>query len=223
MVMRVGGIEVRNIRKVLAVHALAAVMVLSLAVMPACNVASFVQQFNQYTAEIVPALNAVLAILQFFGVVTPVGISAKVDADVKAAQVLVADFASASTAAQPAIRTQIAAAENVLNADLNQVFALASVKDANTQRKVSALIQLMESAIQEGFAIIPQTTSKAGLAAMQKGAQGLKPEQFVSSFNSILVAPTGNPGLDKVTPKHKLKAHRSPLSEVVHVISFGRL
>lgn len=214
------GIEIRNLRQVFLVHALVALLFLSLVVMPACNVANFVQQFDQYTSDILPALNAVVAILEFFAVPVPVGLSAKVDADVNAAQVLVSDFANASTSAQPAIRAQITAAENVLSADLNQVFTLASVKDANTQRKVAALVQLIESAVQQGFAFIPQTTSKAAMATLQAQAAGLKPQQFVSSFNAILVAPTGNRGVDNLTPKYRLRS-RSVFSRAAKVLTFG--
>lgn len=205
---------------------LVTVLAFSLAVEPACNTAQFVQEFDQYSAQVVPALNAILAILQFFGVQAPVGIQAKVGADVSAAQTLVADFANASAAAQPTVRAQITASEGVLNQDLESVFVVANVKDAKSQTKVKALVALVQAAISEGFAIIPQATSKADMAAASASGGRLLAKDFPGSFNAILTAKTGNPGLDKLTPTLKLKGPDPlvrVLRKVIHFVTFGKV
>lgn len=174
-----------------------------------CNAADFAQQFTQYTSQVVPAVNSVLAILALFGVTSKPELPARISADIAAAQALVSDFAKAGESAQPAIHEQIQAIEGTLNADLQEVFLLAHVANPNNQAKVTALTTLIEVAIEEGFALIPRTTSPSNLAmASHRGAK-LESKDYVGSFNALLTAKTGDPKVDAVTPTLKLKKHHS--------------
>ena len=173
----------------------------------ACNTADFVKEFDQYTSQIVPAVNSILAILSLFGVASQSQLPPKIDADVTAVQKLVADFAEAPASSQPGIRNQIASEETVLNADLQQVFQVAAVSDPNTQTKVSALITLVESAVSEGFALIPQSSSVVNTAHAIPAGTKFQAKDFVDSFNAIITSKTGNKAVDAATPKLKLKKH----------------
>lgn len=189
----------------------------------ACNTADFVKEFDQYTSQIVPAVNSILAILSLFGVTSQAQLPTKIDSDVTAVQKLVADFAAAPASTQPGIRNQITAEEGVLNADLQQVFQVASVSDENTQKKVSALISLVESAVAEGFALIP-SSSVATSRTVALGSQ-FQAKDFVGSFNAILTAKTGNATVDAHTPKLKLHSHRgfwSSLGNAIGEAKFGQ-
>lgn len=174
-----------------------------------CNAADFAQQFGQYTSQIVPAVQTVLAILQLFGVASKPELPARIGADVAAAQSLVSDFAKAPADSQPGIRVQIEGVEATLNADLQEVFLLAHVTNPNNQAKVTALLSLIEAAVAEGFALIPRDTSTPNLAKAAYGGAKLESKDYVGSFNKMLVARTGDKKVDALTPTLKLHKHRS--------------
>lgn len=174
-----------------------------------CNSADFVREFNLYTSQVVPAVNSVLAILTLLGVTSKPELPARVGADIAAVQALVNDFAKASDSAQPAIHAQIDAVQATLNADLQEVFLLAHVTNPNNQAKVTALVTLIGAAVQEGFALIPQTTSAPNLAKAAHHGAALQSKDYVGSFNSLLTAKTGDVRVDALTPNLKLKKHRS--------------
>ncbi len=200
-------------KKVLSIVTLFAV----LAAGTGCNVSQFVSEFDSYSAQIVPAAQAVLALLQFFGVAVPFN-AQKVGADVTAAQTLVADFAKSPASAQPGIRSQIMAEEAVLNQDLAALFTVAQVSDTRNQAKITVGIQLLEALIAEGFALIPNTTSAADLAS--RGPELAKFQskgEFVHNFNTNLESSSGNRGADKVAKAHLLHNH----SKVVRLATFG--
>lgn len=181
-----------------------------------CTSAQFVSQFDQYANQIVPAVNSILAILQLFGVVNQAALPAKVAADVSAAEQLVADFAKPG--ADPSIRGEITAKEAALNADLQLILGLVQVKDPAAQAKITALVTLVEAAIAEGFALVPQSTSPAAVTVATARAAKFQSKDFVGSFNKSLTGKTGNADLDKLTPKLKLKA---PHSKLVKVVTLG--
>lgn len=184
-----------------------------------CSSAQFVSEFNQYSSQIVPAVNSILAILQLFGVVGSAAAPSLISADVVAAQKLVSDLASAPAAAQPGIRNQITAEEGVLTNDLQSIFQLARVSDDATQKKVALLISLIQAAVAEGFALIPQSTSPTAMAVASSRAQHFQSRDFEGSFNSILKAKTGNAAVDKLSPKLQLHHH----SRVLRIASLGLL
>src|SRR6266851_4357652 len=111
-------------------------LVLSCAMFSTGCSTSWLSTFERYAAQVAPAANAVISILALFGVVAPNGLGSKISADVAATTTLVQDFANASQAVQPGVRTQIAAAEATLTQDLNTLFVLSQVSDKNTQAKI---------------------------------------------------------------------------------------
>lgn len=183
-----------------------------------CSTA-WLSTFNRYAAQVAPSANAVIAILTLFGVVPPNGLGAKISADVAATTTLVQDFANASQAAQPGVRSQITAAEATLTADLNTLFSLSQVSDKNTQAKITALNLLIDSLCQSAFAALPQATGTKAMMSRSVVHASTVATSFAPSFNKILTAKTGNAGVDDLTPALKLAEH----GKVAHFASLGML
>jgi hypothetical protein len=183
-----------------------------------CSTA-WLSTFNRYAAQVAPSANAVIAILTLFGVVPPNGLGAKISADVSAATTLVSDFANASQAAQPGVRSQITAAETTLTTDLNTLFSISQVSDKNTQAKITALNTLIDSLCQSAFAALPQASGPKAMMRRSVVHASTVATSFAPSFNKILTAKTGNAGVDDLTPSLKLPEH----GKVVRIASLGML
>lgn len=178
----------------------------------ACDSSKFVSEFTQYSSQIVPAVNSILAILQLFGVVGQAALPARISTDVAEAQQLVADFAKPG--ADPSLRAQITAKEAALNADLKLILDIAQVKDPAVQAKITALTTLIEAAVAEGFALVPQSNSGTSVAIASARSAKFQRKDFVGSFNQSLTAKTGNHDVDTLTPKLKLHARKSVVSHL---------
>ncbi|MGH9710156.1 MAG: hypothetical protein ACRD37_06390, partial [Candidatus Acidiferrales bacterium] len=173
-----------------------------------CNASQFETVLN----EVGPAIGTILQIIALVkGTPANMGLASKVGADTAALEKLYADFESANAGSKGSIKSEINATFSTLNADLSTVFALAQVSDKNTQVKITALIGLVQSAVAIAEAAIPSPTPKA-IAPITLNASSL-----ISSFNKVLVAKTGNPAVDKATPKMKLHIH----SKLVRLASLG--
>jgi len=98
------------------------------------------------------------------------------------------------------------------------VLQVAQVKDANTQTKITLLAGLVAGTVNAITAVIPSCQNAAS-SGQCKAAPPYSLTTFSAHYNSILVAPTGNVGVDAETKKLKLHQH----SGVVRVLSFGRL
>jgi hypothetical protein len=193
----------RIISRAVGVLALCAAMTAS---QTACNAASFVQQFNQYSNQIAPAVQTILSLIAIFAVPNDKpDLVARISSDVAAAQKLVADFAAAATSDQPAIHDKIKAVEAAIKADLQEVFALAHVSNPATQTKVSNLLDLVGAMVEEGFALIPVTVTPGTLKAAAPRAGALKAKDYVGKFNKLLAEKTGDDKVDSLTPSLKLK------------------
>lgn len=171
-----------------------------------------VSQFNQVLNEIAPAVTTIIEIVALVkgtpADTTPV---AKVSADVSALESLDVDFTNASANAQPGIETQINAAFTTLEGDLSDIFTLAQVSDPATQAKVSALVALVNTAVQIAESAIPNASADQ-VRNLQLTANGL-----VDSYNKVLVAKTGNAKLDAFTAKHRIHNH----SRFVRIVTGG--
>lgn len=178
-----------------------------------CNASQFEAVLN----EIGPAISTILQIVALVqGGAANTALPAKVSADVAALEKLYADFEAANSTSKGSIEAEIQAGFTTLNADLSSVFSVAQVSDKNTQAKITALIGLVESAVQIAEAAIP-TPTPATLAAVRVAPVKLDAESFVSSFNKILTAKTGNQEVDEKTPHLRIHHH----GMFLRVVSFG--
>jgi hypothetical protein len=173
-----------------------------------CNVAEFDAVLN----EVGPAVSTILQIIAIFkGAPANLAVVSKIDADVKSLESLFNDFQAASVANKGSIEAEINGVFATLQADLGTVFSVAQVSDVNTQAKITALVGLIQSAVQIAEAAIPSSNAAASKPVV------LDASSFVDSYNKILTAKTGNAAVDALTPKHKIHNH----SKFVRVVSLG--
>lgn len=169
-----------------------------------------VTQFDAVLNEVGPAVTTILDIIALIkGVPVNTALASKVTADVAAIETLDTDLITATAASAPGIRGDINAGFTVLTQDLGSIFVLANVSDVNTQAKLTALIDLIQSAVNIAEAAIPGNTPTS-MRTLRFGATSipnLDASTLVGSWNQILVAKTGNKFVDAYTPKHKLHYH----------------
>ena len=178
--------------------ALLAVVLSGCLILSACTVSQFEAVLN----EVAPAVTTVIEIIALVkGVPANTAPAAKIASDVAGLEALYTTWQTDSAAAKPGIEGQINAGFAVLQSDLTTVFSIAQVSDPNTQAKITALVGLIDSAVQIAEAAIPNSTPKS-LKPLTLDANGL-----VVSWNQILTAKTGNVAVDSYTPKHKLHVH----------------
>lgn len=203
------GIQLTEKKKTLTSLLLLPILLFVLSVSPACSVAQFVTEFNQYASEIVPAVQSVLSILALFGVGAPAAAIPAIKGDVAKVESLMTDFGNASAQSAPGVRNQLLAAMQTLMQDVNTVFSLANVNNAATQDKLTALITLLNSLIEEMIILIPtaNTTVAVNLAYAQARITLQSRGDFVGLFNSKLVEPTGIKAVDSLTRRSRLHNH----------------
>lgn len=174
-------------------------MIFATVPMTGCNQS----QFDAVLNEVGPAVSTILQIVILVkGGTLNTSLVAKITADTASLKSLYNDFSAAnSTDSKTSIEAAIATNFATLNADLGTVFALAQVSDPNTQAKVTALIGLVESAVQIAEAAIPSTKAQAIRPL------ALNPSSLVDSYNKILVAKTGNAKVDAATPNMEIHIH----------------
>jgi hypothetical protein len=87
------------------------------------------------------------------------------------------------------------------------------IKDATTQAKIAAVIGVLLSEVQSVAAIVPLVSVSASpemvtMAAKQVKKQSpLTANEFVSSYNAIMTAKTGEAELDRATAGMKIHLH----------------
>ncbi len=189
----------------------------ALAILLACTMfatACTMSQFDAVLNQIGPAITAIIDIIAIVrGTPANLNIASKVSADVAGIEKLQTDLAKATSTSAPGIKADINAGFTVLTADLSTVYAMADVKDPNTQAKISALIALCDSAVQIAEAAIPSSA----VLVSAKTVPNLTASDLVASWNKILIAKTGNKAVDSYTSKHELHLH----SKLVRVITLG--
>lgn len=175
--------------------------VLSLA-MIAQGCAFSVSQFEAVLQEVGPAVLTVLQIVALVkGGTANTALPAKIDSDVAGLEKLYTDWQAADATSKAGVEAQINTSFAVLTADLGTVFSIAQVSDVRTQEKISALLGLIQSAVQIAEAAIPNPATKAG-KPLALTASGL-----ADSYDKILVAKTGNAAVDAYTPTRKIHNH----------------
>jgi len=197
----------------------ALVVSLSLAMLcTACSTA-WVSTLDSILAAAAPAL---IDILQIAAVANDqpmnTNLEAKINADATVIKTLAADFAKASSAEAPGVCSQLQAAVSAYQSDQQAVLQAAQVSDPNTQTKITLLANLVAGTVNAITAVIPSCNDAASSRNL-KAQPPYSISTFAALYNSILVAPTGNPGVDAATRKLKLHQH----SKFVRTITFGRL
>jgi len=145
-------------------------------------------------------------------------LAAKINADATDIESLAADFAKASSDSAPGVCQQLQAAVGVYQADQQMVLQIAQVSDSETQTKITLLAGLVAGTIDAITAVIPSCQNGVS-SRFLTNTPPYSVSRFAEHYNTILVARTGNPAVDAVTPKLKLHRH----SKLVRFITFGRL
>jgi hypothetical protein len=189
----------------------------------ACSTA-WVSTLDSILAAAAPALINILQIAAVAnGQPLNSGLEAKIDGDANAVKTLAGDFAQASAASAPGACQQLQAAVSTYQADQQLVLQAAQVSDSNTQTKITLLTNLVAGTVDAITAVIPSCENAAAFARTE--ARGMKitapysAATFAAHYNSILVAKTGNPAIDAMTPKMRLRQH----SKLVRMLTFGKL
>jgi hypothetical protein len=185
----------------------------------ACSTA-WVSTLDSILAAGAPAL---INILQIVAVANdqPVNsnLAARINADATAVETLAADFAKVSSESAPGICQQLQAAVSAYQADQQLVLQVAQVSDSNTQTKIALLADLVAGTVNAITAVIPSCQKAASFRSIKTTPPPYSMSTFAAHYNSTLVAKTGNPAVDAVTPKLKIRQH----SKLVQVMTFGRL
>jgi len=156
-----------------------------------------------------PALINILNIISVVqGVPVNTALESKITGDVAVVKTLATEFSSASTAASPAVCSQLEAAINTYGVDEQQVISLVPVNiDPATQQKIAILSGLVATTVSSILAVVPQCQTAAGRRAMFQGVPPLPVSTFIKTYNTELVKPTGNAAVDKFTKGRKVHAH----------------
>jgi hypothetical protein len=195
------------------------IVVLSLAMLSTACSTAWISALDAILASAAPALINILQIVAVAnGKPASSSLIAKIDADAAAIKTLAANFAAASSAATPGVCEQLQAAVSAYQADQQLVLQLAQVSDSNTQTKITLLVDLVAGTVSEITAVIPSCENAASFRS-RKGALPYSVSSFVSHYNRILVAPTGNAAVDAASQKLKLHQH----SQLMRTVTFGRL
>jgi hypothetical protein len=193
------------------------VVVLSAALLSTACSTAWVSVLDSILAAAAPAL---INILQIVSVANskPMNsnLAAKINGDAASIKVLAADFAKdggsdACTTLQNAVATY--------QVDQALVLQLAQVKDSNTQTKIALLSDLVSGTIGAITAVIPACHAPTASHKSANAELPLKLRNFVTSYNVILTAKTGNAAVDAATPKLVIHQH----SKVARFVSLGVL
>jgi len=139
-------------------------------------------------------------------------------ADLQLIQSLIAAYEKADASAKAGILSQIQAAIQGVQTNLQGLLAALHIKDTATQAKVTAVIGIVLSEVQSLAAILPIVQGgvmKASVAGTKRPPLGAS--AFVSSYNATLSAKTGNADVDRVAAGLKIHAH----GVVARVVSGG--
>ena len=204
-------------RKTLSVKCLAAALTLVM-LCTACSTA-WVSTLNSILAAAAPALINILQIVALAqGQPLNTSLEAKINADATVIKTLAADFAKASSASAPGICQQLQAGVNTYASDQQLVLQAAQVNDANTQTKITMLVDLVAGTVSAITAAIPSCQNAAAFRSLNS-APPYNVSTFVDDYNRVLVTPTGNASVDGATSKLTLHRH----SKMTRIMTLGRL
>jgi hypothetical protein len=134
-------------------------------------------------------------------------------ADLQLMESLIAQYQKADAAAQPGLIEQIQVAMSAVQTDLSGLLPVLHVKDAATQAKITAVVGILLSEVQSMAAIVPLVNAGASPAMMTMAKrQAMKQapmtaSEFVSSYDAVMTAKTGNAELDRAASGLRIHSH----------------
>jgi hypothetical protein len=179
--------------------------VLSLALFTTACSTAWVSTLDSILAAAAPALVNILEIVAAAnGGTMNSNLAAKINTDAADIKTLAAAFAAdQSTNACTTLENAIA----TYQADQQLVMQVAQVSDSATQTKIALLADLVAGTVQAITAVIPACQAPASVAKKFGASPPLKLSTFVSSYNTVLRAKTGNAAVDALTPKLTIHQH----------------
>ena len=168
--------------------------------LPACTPASWVSEAESIAKVALPIVQGVASI---------VGAGPAVTQAISDVNLLITLFDQYQAAPAAGTLQKIQAALNTANADISQISAAAGIKNAATQSKVAAILQLVTSEFSNIASLIPPEASpattasgaaKAAARTPDGNAQGRLPftaKQFKAQYNKIVTARTGDADCDR--------------------------
>jgi hypothetical protein len=138
---------------------------------------------------------------------------AQAGADLQLMQSLITEYQKADASAQPGLLNQIEIAMREAQATLTSLLPALHIKDAAMQAKIAAVIGVLLSEVQSVAAIMPLVntgsspeTATTATKQVRKKAP-LTANEFVSSYNAVMTAKTGEAELDQATAGRKIYLH----------------
>jgi hypothetical protein len=197
-----------------------AALLIGIMVTVGCAGPAWVSTVNTILVAAAPALINILQIVAIAnGVPVNGSLVAKINTDATAIKTLASDFSKASAVSAPTVCGQLQGAIGAYQADEILVMQVAQVSDQNTQIKIGVLSELVAGTVQGILTAVPACAGPPAAPVKMSVASALKLSNFISTYNSVLVTPTGNSAVDALT--HKLVIHQH--SKGVRVVSFGHL
>jgi len=207
-------------KKAVIKKALVAVMLCGTMVWTSCSTA-WISEAEQIVAALIPAtanLVTLVATLQGKSISaadlqTIQSAGSQAGADLQLMQSLITQYQKADASAQPGLLSQIQAAMSTVQLTLNGLLPALHIQDAATQAKITAVVGILISEVQSVVAIVPfvnASSSPEMVAAASKQVKKQPPltaGTFVSSYNAIMTAKTGNADLDHVTTGLQIHVH----------------
>jgi len=214
-------------------HSLIALLLVTLTVTPACTTA----QVESWIKTAISIIDVVLP-----AVTNGLGLAASLDgatisaadyntiqsagtqaaADLAEINTLITAFQNAGTAAQGGILTQINAYLTAGEQQVTGLLPLLHISDQATVNKIQSWVAFVAAEFQDLAAVIPLLTAGQTAALLRKVKA--KPASYsqrgvILGFNKMIVAKTGSPVLDALTPRFQVHLH----NKFERVITLGLL
>lgn len=138
---------------------------------------------------------------------------ARAEADLELLQSLITQYKEANPGAQPGLLQQIQVELSAAQSNLNGLLPALHIKDAPTEAKLSAVIEVLLSEVQSVAAIVPILDASASPVSVALAAKETRTRssprarEFVSLYNRVMVTKTGDVELDRSTAKLQIHLH----------------
>jgi hypothetical protein len=195
----------------------------------ACST-DWIGEAEQIVAALIPAASNIVALVAALGgknvsatdLQTIQSAGTQAGADLELIQSLITAYQKADATAKPGILNQIESAIAAVQGNLSGMLQGLHIKDAATQTKITAVVGLVLAEVQSLAAIVPVVTrvpvvgakevktsalAANGVASRGRARAPLSANEFVQSYNSTLIARTGNAELDRVTARLRIHLH----------------
>jgi hypothetical protein len=201
------------------VRGLVAMALCGTLMLTACSTA-WINEAEQIVAAAIPATTNIVALVAALqgnisagDLQTVQSAGAQAGADLQLVQSLITEYQKADAKAQPRLLNQIQAAISAVQTTLTGLLPALHIKDAATQAKITAVVEILLSEVQSVAAIVPLVDSGASPAMMSLAARQAKKQppltasEFVASYNATMTAKTGNAELDDATGGLRIHLH----------------